>query len=62
MATAMQGPTVRPDVAPPAAKVRPGAERLAPLTGVAVLLFGLAGWIVFEGPAGRPEADVRPDS
>ncbi|HEU5062217.1 MAG TPA: hypothetical protein VFT79_03565 [Solirubrobacterales bacterium] len=33
-------------------------EQLAPLTGVAVLLFGLAGLIVLEGPADRPEVDV----
>lgn len=34
-------------------------EQLAPLTGVAVLLFGLAGLIVLEGPANRPEVDVE---
>jgi hypothetical protein len=36
------------------------AERLAPLTGVAVMLFGLAGLVVLEGPADRPEADAAP--
>lgn len=34
-------------------------ERLAPLTGAAVLLFGLAGLIVLEGPADRPEVNVE---
>ena len=34
------------------------AEQLAPLTGVAVLLFGVAGLIVWEGPADRPELDA----
>lgn len=32
-------------------------ERWAPVTGIAVLLFGLAGLIVLEGPADRPEVD-----
>jgi hypothetical protein len=35
-------------------------ERLAPLTGIAVLVLGLAGLIVLEGPADRPEIDVEP--
>lgn len=34
------------------------AEQLAPLTGVAVLALGLAGLIVLEGPADRPELDA----
>lgn len=37
-------------------------ERLAPLAGVAVLPLGLAGLIVLEGPADRPEVDVSPSS
>jgi hypothetical protein len=37
-------------------------ERLAPLTGIGVLVFGLAGLIVLEGPAGRPEIDVEPSA
>ncbi len=37
-------------------------ERFAPLTGVAVPVLGLAGLIVLEGPAGRPEVDVRPEA
>ena len=36
-------------------------ERLAPLTGIAVLVLGLAGLIVWEGPADRPELDQTPD-
>jgi hypothetical protein len=56
----MQGPTTQPSATRTAATVRPSAERLAPLTGVATLLFGLSGWIVLEGPADRPEADVSP--
>jgi len=35
-------------------------EQLAPLAGVAVLVLGLAGLIVLEGPANRPEVDVGP--
>ena len=34
------------------------AEQLAPLTGIAVLVLGLAGLIVLEGPANRPELDA----
>lgn len=34
-------------------------ERLAPLTEVAVFVFGLAGLVVLEGPANRPEVDVE---
>lgn len=37
-------------------------ERYAPLTGVAVLVFGLAGLIVLEGPADRPEVNVAPSA
>jgi hypothetical protein len=37
-------------------------ERLAPLTGVAVLVLGLAGLIVLEGPADRPEIDAAPSA
>jgi hypothetical protein len=36
-------------------------ERYAPLTGVAVLALGLAGMIVWEGPADRSELDAPPD-
>ncbi len=36
------------------------AEQLAPLSGVAVLVLGLAGLIVWEGPADRPELDAPP--
>lgn len=36
------------------------AERFAPLTGVAVLLLGVAGLVVWEGPADRPELDAPP--
>lgn len=35
-------------------------EQLAPLAGVATLALGLAGLIVLEGPADRPEVDVAP--
>lgn len=35
-------------------------ERLAPLTGIAVPVLALAGLIVLEGPADRPEVDVDP--
>ena len=35
-------------------------ERLAPLTGIAVPVLGLAGLIVLEGPADRPEIDADP--
>lgn len=44
------------------ARARPSAERLAPLTGIAVPLLGLAGLIVLEGPADRPEVDVAPSA
>jgi hypothetical protein len=37
-------------------------ERFAPLSGVAVLLLGLAGLIVLEGPADRPEIDAEPSA
>jgi hypothetical protein len=37
-------------------------EQLAPLTGVAVLILGLGGLIVLEGPANRPEVDVAPSA
>ncbi|MDQ2676714.1 MAG: hypothetical protein M3Y34_07870, partial [Actinomycetota bacterium] len=37
------------------------ADELAPLTGIAVLLLGLAGLIVWEGPADRPELDAPPE-
>jgi hypothetical protein len=40
---------------PNGATSRRPAERLAPLTGVAVMLLGVAGLIVLEGPADRPE-------
>jgi hypothetical protein len=50
MATATQRPTVR--------RVR--AEHLAPLIGIAPMLLGLAGLIVLEGPADRPELDAPP--
>lgn len=39
-----------------------GVERFAPLTGIAVPVLGLAGLIVLEGPADRPEVDVRPEA
>lgn len=59
MAAAMQGP----DVQTPSGMRRrgaawPGAEQLAPLTGIAPVLFGLAGLVVWEGPADRPEWDA----
>jgi hypothetical protein len=37
-----------------------GGRHLAPLTGVASLVLGLAGLIVLEGPADRPETDQPP--
>jgi hypothetical protein len=37
-------------------------ERLAPLSGIAVPLLGLAGLTVLEGPAERPEVDVDPSA
>ena len=37
-------------------------ERLAPLTGIAVPVLALAGLIVLEGPADRPEVDVDPSA
>lgn len=39
-------------------RTRPSAERLAPLTGFAVPVLALAGLIVLEGPADRPEVNV----
>ena len=36
------------------------AARLGALTGIAVLVLGLAGLIVWEGPADRPELDASP--
>ncbi len=36
------------------------AANLAPLTGAGVLVFGLAGLIVWEGPADRPEYNAPP--
>ena len=35
-------------------------ERLAPLVGIVPLVLGLAGLIVLEGPADRPELDAPP--
>jgi hypothetical protein len=59
MATAMQGPEVQRLTRQPGGGTSPPrAERLAPLTGIAVLLLGLAGLIVWEGPADRPEWDA----
>jgi hypothetical protein len=37
-------------------------DQLAPLTGLAVFPLGLAGLIVWEGPADRPELDASPDA
>jgi hypothetical protein len=37
-------------------------KQLAPLTGIAVLVMGLAGLIVLEGPADRPEVNVAPSA
>lgn len=53
MATAIQGQPVGRVTRP-----QPLAERLAPLTGLAVLPLGLGGLIVWEGPANRPEWDA----
>ena len=57
----MQGAGVQKLTGPPdSGKAWLRAEQLAPLTGVAVPVLGLAGLIVLEGPAGRPEVDVAP--
>lgn len=39
-------------------RTRPSAEHLAPLTGIAMPLLALAGLILLEGPADRPEVNV----
>ncbi len=58
MAAAAQGPDVQGAMkSPGAGKGWPRAERLAPLSGFAPLVLGLAGLIVWEGPADRPEFD-----
>jgi hypothetical protein len=59
MAAATQGPDVHRT-----ARTRgdgaawPRAEQLAPLTGIAPFILGLAGLVVWEGPADRPEWDA----
>ena len=55
MATTIHGPEVRPADRATASRAR--AEQLAPLAGLAVLPLGLAGLVVLEGIADRPEAD-----
>jgi hypothetical protein len=56
MATAVHGPEVQ-NVTPARAR---HAEWLAPLIGIAPLALGLAGLVVLEGPADRPELDAPP--
>ena len=59
MATPVRASAVEERTKPPDSATAGGrAEQLAPLTGVAVLLLGLAGLIVWEGPADRPELDA----
>ena len=50
--------TEMPTEPPAGATAGQRAERLATLTGIAVLMLGLAGLIVWEGPADRPELDA----
>lgn len=59
MATPMDAPGAEQPAQPPGgATAAQRAEQLAPLTGIAVLVLGLAGLIVLEGPADRPELDA----
>ena len=60
MATAIKGPNVHGIERPSSSTSTGLAERLAPLTGVAVLILGLAGLVVWEGVADRPEFDQPP--
>jgi hypothetical protein len=61
MATATQGPEVRRVDAPPEGSAWLRGERLELLlAGLAPLVAGLAGLIVLEGPADRPELDQPP--
>jgi hypothetical protein len=59
MAAATQGPEVRrPTATHGGGAIWPRAEQLAPLTGIAPFILGLAGLVVWEGPADRPEWDA----
>ena len=59
MAAPMDAPGAEQPAQPPGgATAGQRAEQLAPLTGIAVLVLGLAGLIVLEGPADRPELDA----
>ena len=59
MAAATQGPDVqRPAETRGGGAAWPRAEQLAPLTGIAPFMLGLAGLVVWEGPADRPEWDA----
>ena len=59
MAAATQGPDVqRPTATQGGGATWPRAEQLAPLTGIAPFILGLAGLVVWEGPADRPEWDA----
>ncbi len=56
MATVVHGPEAHKVIL----RRRPHAAWLAPLVGVAPLVLGLAGMVVLEGPADRPELDAPP--
>ena len=59
MAAATQGPDVhRPTATKGGGATWPRAEQLAPLTGIAPFFLALAGLVVWEGPADRPEWDA----
>ena len=61
MATAIKGPEVQRGTRPQGGQNNSSrAEQLALLTGIAPILLGLAGLIVLEGPADRPEYDASP--
>ena len=58
MAATTQGPDVQRTTGTRRGAAWPGLEQLAPLTGIAPVLLGLAGLVVWEGPADRPEWDA----
>ena len=60
MATATQGPEVRKSQDSEGGTARPGERVELLLAGIAPLLLGVAGLIVLEGPADRPELNQPP--
>ena len=58
MSAAMHGPQVRRPTGTRGGATWPRVEEYAPLTGIIPILLALAGLIVWEGPAARPEWDA----